>query len=173
MNLPFMNTVNVVFSRFICYLISFSVIVISALNLLGLGTLCVLARLRDRQWNHQHTQHFQANSKMFTVLLHEIFFFTGVVVFDKLSIHHHKQQNSQRQDNILIQQLHVGDWPNLNTRLSLTQNLGSPSQLVLLAVLFIPSPPLHLRVMKNYNAVEKGGKKISIWISKVFPFSFW
>lgn len=36
MNLSLMNTVNVVFSRFICYLIWFSVIVILALNLLGL-----------------------------------------------------------------------------------------------------------------------------------------
>lgn len=96
MNLPFMNTVNVVFSHFICYLILFSVIVILDLNLLGLGTLCL------SQAGNEITTTLSTSKqivKMFTVLLHEIF--TGIVVFDNISIHH-KQQNSQRKDNILI-----------------------------------------------------------------------
>lgn len=51
-NLPYMNTVNVVFSRFICYLIWFSVIVISGLNLLGLEVQgkTIFARLIDNKF---------------------------------------------------------------------------------------------------------------------------
>lgn len=86
-NLSLMNTVNVVFSRFICYLIRFSVIVISALNLLGLELWKCVSAGFERQWNYQRTWHFQANPKMFTVLPSD-----GVVVFDNLQIGHKQQK---------------------------------------------------------------------------------